>query len=108
MTVVDCGLTTGLTGTGWGGAWLGLTVGPKVEAAGDDKIKGAMWVITGTLSQARGKSAEEILQRGGKVTGSVSKKTSYVLVGVEGGSKLGKAQKLGIRVLSEVEFREML
>lgn len=90
------------------GAGLRLTSEPKVEAAGEIKIKGTIWVITGTLSRSREEIAEEILQRGGKVSGNVSKKTSYVLAGAEPGSKLGKAEKLGIRVLSEAEFREML
>ena len=63
------------------------------------------WVITGTLSKARDEIAEEILARGGKVSGSVSKKTRYLLAGEEAGSKLEKAKKLGVRILSEAEFR---
>ena len=66
------------------------------------------WVITGTLSQPRDEIAEIIISRGGKVSGSVSKKTSYLLAGHEAGSKLEKARKLGVRVLSEEEFRQML
>jgi DNA ligase (NAD+) len=66
------------------------------------------WVITGTLSQPRDEIAEVIIARGGKVSGSVSKKTSYLLAGEEAGSKLEKAKKLGVRVLSEEEFRAML
>ena len=66
------------------------------------------WVITGTLSQARDEIAETIIARGGKVSGSVSKKTSYLLAGEEAGSKLEKAKKLGVRVLDEAEFRRML
>jgi DNA ligase (NAD+) len=69
---------------------------------------GSTWVITGTLNQAREEIAEMIIGRGGKVSGSVSKKTSYVLAGDEAGSKLEKARKLGLRVVSEQEFREML
>jgi DNA ligase (NAD+) len=64
-------------------------------------------VITGTLSQPRDEIAEMIIARGGKVSGSVSKKTSYVLAGDEAGSKLEKARKLGVRVVSEEEFRAM-
>ena len=63
------------------------------------------WVITGTLSKARDEIAEEILARGGKVSGSVSKKTRYLLAGEEAGSKLEKAKKLGVKILSEAEFR---
>jgi DNA ligase (NAD+) len=66
------------------------------------------WVITGTLSQPREEIAETIIARGGKVSGSVSKKTSYVLAGEEAGSKLEKAKKLGVRVIDEAEFRQML
>ncbi len=69
---------------------------------------GSTWVITGTLSQPREEIAETIIARGGKVSGSVSKKTTCVLAGAEAGSKLEKAQKLGVRVLTEEEFRAML
>ncbi|MEY2525912.1 MAG: ligase, partial [Verrucomicrobiota bacterium] len=66
------------------------------------------WVITGTLGQPREEIAEMIIARGGKVSGSVSKKTSYVLAGEAAGSKLDKARKLGLRVIDEAEFRKML
>ena len=69
---------------------------------------GTTWVITGTLSQSRGEIAETIIARGGKVSGSVSKKTSYLLAGEEAGSKLDKAKKLGVRVIDEAEFAKML
>lgn len=72
------------------------------------KMKGTTWVITGTLSQSRDEIAEIIIAHGGKVTGSVSKKTSFVLAGEDAGSKLEKAKKLGIRVVDETEFRAML
>ena len=49
-----------------------------------------------------------IIARGGKVSGSVSKKTNYVLAGDEAGSKLDKAKQLGVRVVDEAEFRKML
>jgi DNA ligase (NAD+) len=71
-------------------------------------FKGTTWVITGTLSQSRDEIAEIILSRGGKVSGSVSKKTSFLLAGDEAGSKLEKARKLGVRVLDEAAFRELL
>lgn len=66
------------------------------------------WVITGTLSQPRDEIAELIIARGGKVGGSVSKKTNCLLAGEEAGSKLEKAQKLGVRIVSEAEFRQLL
>jgi DNA ligase (NAD+) len=81
---------------------------PRPEAAEGSPFTNTTWVITGTLTQPRDEIAELIIARGGKVSGSVSKKTSYVLAGEEAGSKLDKAQKLGVRVLNEAEFREML
>jgi DNA ligase (NAD+) len=71
-------------------------------------FKGTTWVITGTLSQSRDEIAELILSRGGKVSGSVSKKTSYVLAGEDAGSKLEKAKQLGVRIVNESEFRKLL
>jgi DNA ligase (NAD+) len=72
------------------------------------KMKGTTWVITGTLSQSRDAIAEMIIARGGKVSGSVSKKTNFVLAGEDAGSKLAKAKKLGIRIVDETELRKML
>ncbi len=89
-------------------AGLRLTSEPRKKPASDSKIKGTTWVITGTLSQPRDEIAEEIIRQGGKVSGSVSKKTSYVLAGEEAGSKLEKARSLGIRIVDEGEFRGML
>jgi DNA ligase (NAD+) len=84
----------------------------KAEEKTPDKsapgFKGTTWVITGTLSQSRDEIAEAILSRGGKVSGSVSKKTSFLLAGDEAGSKLEKAKKLGVRVMDEAGFRKML
>jgi DNA ligase (NAD+) len=71
-------------------------------------IAGTIWVITGTLSQPREEIAELIIARGGKTSGSVSKKTNFVLAGEEAGSKLEKAKQLGVRVVTEAEFRGML
>ncbi|OQA24896.1 MAG: DNA ligase [Verrucomicrobia bacterium ADurb.Bin345] len=66
-------------------------------------------VITGTLSQySREEAQEEIRKRGGRVTDSVSKKTDYLVVGADAGSKLAKAQKLGVPVLDEAAFLKML
>ena len=89
-------------------AGLRLTSEPKARLAGDSKIKGTTWVITGTLSRPRDEIAEEIIRHGGKVSGSVSKKTSFVLAGEEAGSKLEKAKKLGIKIIAEEKFRELL
>jgi DNA ligase (NAD+) len=66
-------------------------------------------VLTGTLQNyTREEAAALIEERGGKVSSSVSKKTSYVLAGAEAGSKLAKAESLGVRILSEEEFVEMI
>jgi len=81
---------------------------PPTPSATDGKFTGTTWVLTGTLSEPREQIAEVIRAQGGKVTESVSKKTSYVLAGDEAGSKLDKAQKLGVRILDESEFREMI
>jgi DNA ligase (NAD+) len=81
---------------------------PKTAAASNPGFKGTTWVITGTLSEAREQIAETIQARGGKISGSVSKKTTFVLAGEEAGSKLDKAKKLGVRVVDEAEFRRML
>ena len=78
----------------------------KVE---DRRFAGKTIVVTGTLEQmSRQEATETIEQMGGKAAGSVSKKTSFVVAGPGAGSKLKKAQELGIPVLSEAEFLEML
>jgi len=75
----------------------------------DDRFAGMTFVLTGTLSRFDRKTAEGLIQeRGGKASGSVSKRTTYVVAGEEAGSKLKKAQELGIPVLSEDEFAKML
>jgi DNA ligase (NAD+) len=89
-------------------AGLRLTSEQKAAASNDSKIKGTTWVITGTLSQPRDEIAERIIRQGGKVSGSVSKKTTFVLAGEEAGSKLEKARKLGIRIIDEAGFRRMV
>ena len=70
---------------------------------------GKTFVLTGTLpSMTREEAAARIETQGGKVSGSVSKKTDYVLAGAEAGSKLDKAQELGIKILDEVAFLKLL
>jgi DNA ligase (NAD+) len=88
-------------------AGLKFEAEPKSESA-TPGFKNTTWVITGTLSQSRDEIAELIRARGGKVSGSISKKTSYLLAGEEAGSKLEKAKKLGVRILDEAAFRKML
>ena len=75
----------------------------------DDRFAGMTFVLTGTLSRLDRKTAEaEIALRGGKASGSVSKKTTYVVAGEAAGSKLTKAQQLGVPVLTEEQFEELL
>ena len=72
-------------------------------------LEGLTFVITGTLpSMTREEATERIKQNGGKVSSSVSKKTSYVLAGEEAGSKLTKAKELGVTVIDEAAFLSML
>jgi DNA ligase (NAD+) len=73
------------------------------------KLEGKTFVLTGTLSRyTRSEAGALIEQHGGKVSGSVSKKTSFVLAGEDAGSKLTKAQSLGIPILDEDGFEAML
>lgn len=75
----------------------------------DNRFAGKIFVLTGTLSQYNRNEASEIIEGfGGKTSSSVSKKTSYVLAGEEAGSKLKKANDLGITVISEDQFAEMI
>jgi DNA ligase (NAD+) len=76
---------------------------------GSDELAGKTFVLTGTLPTWTRDEAKEIIEKaGGKTTDSVSKKTSFVLAGEAAGSKLEKAQKLGVRVISEEELKKML
>jgi DNA ligase (NAD+) len=88
----------------------GLNFGERDEHAttGEGPLKGTTWVLTGTLSMPRDEAAELIRRAGGTVSGSVSKKTTYVLAGEEAGSKLDKARKFGVKILTEEEFRGMV
>ncbi len=75
----------------------------------DDRFAGLTFVLTGTLSQYTRKEASDIIvARGGKTASSVSKKTNYVLAGEDAGSKLQKATDLGVPVISEAQFAEMI
>jgi DNA ligase (NAD+) len=74
---------------------------------GGTQLAGKTFVLTGTLSVPRETIAERIRAAGGKVSGSVSKKTDYVVAGENAGSKLEDAQRLGVRVLTEAEFAEL-
>lgn len=86
---------------------------PRIEATAhtslDNAFSGKTCVITGTLSgMTREQAQEKILALGGKVSGSVSKKTDYLIAGAEAGSKLVKAEALGVKILDEPEFLRLL
>jgi len=87
----------------------GLTFEHAVRKKASGKLEGKVFVLTGTLPNlAREEAKERIEAAGGKVTGSVSKKTNYVVAGADPGSKLDKAKSLGIPVIGEEELLEML
>lgn len=86
---------------------LGLS--PKPLEKVSDKFKGMTFVLTGTLqSMGRDEASEIIKQMGGKTSSSVSKKTSYVVVGENAGSKLDKANQFGVTILTENDFLSMI
>lgn len=79
------------------------------EQNNDNRFEGKTFVLTGTLETLTRKEAEDIIEKfGGKASSSVSKNTSYVLAGEEAGSKLTKAQSLGVTIISEQEFKNMI
>lgn len=79
------------------------------RAVSDGELSGKTFVITGTLSgMTRDEAKAEIQALGGKVTGSVSSKTDFLIAGEKAGSKLAKAQKLDVEVLDEEEFRKLV
>jgi DNA ligase (NAD+) len=75
---------------------------------GGQALHGTSWVITGSLSEPREVFDELIRRHGGRTTASVSKKTNYLLAGEDAGSKLEKARQLGIEIVDEEKFREMI
>ncbi|MEP6637587.1 MAG: BRCT domain-containing protein, partial [Acidobacteriota bacterium] len=75
----------------------------------DERFAGKQFVLTGTLSGFTRDDARALVEaRGGRVMSSVSKKTDYVVAGVEAGSKLDKATELGVTVIDEAAFQAML
>lgn len=79
------------------------------EEIKDNRFAGMTFVLTGTLNNYKRDEAGAIIESfGGKVSGSVSKKTNFVLAGAEAGSKLTKAESLGIKIISEEDFMEMI
>jgi DNA ligase (NAD+) len=81
----------------------------STDAVTDTRFKGMTFVLTGTLEKFTRNEAAAIIEKlGGKASGSVSKKTTYVLAGENAGSKLTKANDLGIPVITEEEFANMI
>lgn len=87
----------------------GVNMQEEQNETEDTRFDGLTFVLTGSLENYTREQAGEIIEKfGGKVSSSVSKKTSYVLAGEEAGSKLTKAQKLGVHIISEQEFNELI
>ncbi len=85
----------------------GVNMEYSKKSTGDNRFEGKTFVLTGTLPTMKRDEAKKLIESfGGKVSGSVSKKTSYVVAGEEAGSKLVKAQDLGIEILSEADLIE--
>lgn len=90
---------------------LQLANSPETKAVGEinQKLAGKIFVVTGTLPTLKRDEAKALIQKyGGKITDSISKKTNYLVVGADAGSKLEKAQNLGISQLTEAELLAML
>ncbi len=88
---------------------LGINMNSSLTKPSDGVFAGMTFVLTGTLpTMKRSEASKLIEQNGGKTSSSVSKKTSYVLAGEDAGSKLTKAQTLGINIISEEEFKNMI
>ena len=81
----------------------------EAKVMAGDGLSGMSFVLTGTLPTLSREQAEGLIQsHGGKVSSSVSKKTSYVLMGDSPGSKADKARELGVAIISEAEFWQMI
>lgn len=87
----------------------GVNTVAKEEEKIDNRFEGKTFVLTGSLEKyTRGEASNLIEKYGGKTSSTVSKKTNYLLAGEEAGTKLTKAQELGITILTEIEFQEMI
>lgn len=88
---------------------LGVKMPPVIKEKGSNKFEGKTFVLTGTLPTMKRSDAAKIIEdNGGKTSSSVSKKTDFVLAGDAAGSKLTKAQNLGITILTEDDFFDLL
>ena len=86
----------------------GINMNAKTEESLDNRFEGKVFVLTGSLEKYTRNEASDLIEKfGGKTSSSVSKKTDYVLAGEEAGSKLTKAQELGVTIITEADFEEM-
>ena len=87
----------------------GVNMNYQEQEGEDNRFEGKTFVLTGSLEKyTRGEASNIIEKLGGKTSGTVSKKTDYVLAGEEAGSKLTKAQSLGVTIITEAEFEKMI
>lgn len=87
----------------------GVNMENKEEEVLDNRFYGKTFVLTGALEKYSRNEASDLIEKfGGKTSSSVSKKTDYVLAGEDAGSKLTKAQELGVTIISEQDFEEMI
>lgn len=87
----------------------GVNMTLKQELGTDNRFEGKVFVLTGSLEKYSRDEASQVIEKlGGKTSSSVSKKTDYVLAGEDAGSKLKKAQELGVKIISEIEFDKMM
>ena len=87
----------------------GVNMKSTEKESEDERFEGLTFVLTGALEKYSREQASDIIEKfGGKTSSSVSKRTSYVLAGEDAGSKLAKAEKLGIKIISEQEFEDMI
>lgn len=87
---------------------VGVIISGKASAQTNEKISGKTFVLTGTLTRPRREIEEMIENLGGKTSSSVSKNTDFVLAGESAGSKLDKARELGVKVINEDEFFDLI
>lgn len=89
-------------------ACVKMEIGGEAQGNANENFSGKIFVLTGKMENfTRDDAAKLIEERGGRVSSSVSKKTDYIVAGSDAGSKLAKAESLGVKVLSENEFKEM-
>ncbi len=89
-------------------AAVGVQAQTVAESAGNQPLSGQIWVLTGTLAMPRARAKTLLESLGARVTGSVSARTTVLLAGADAGSKLSKAEKLGIEIMDEAAFTELL